>query len=233
MADRTMREILDELVAQRRITHETADEIARAPRLRVDRREAFTYLALAIMTVGLIRLVVALFHEASKVAIASALYVACAGTAYVAYRWGRSKGWRLRASELVELLSLGSFVAAGALLLANRFVPLALIAAFPISVNVFLVDWFLAQRLRAEVMGTGALLMNAALIMAYLEYYRPLLQSKSSADGSVSRPTIGFADNALTRLVVQCRPVVLGLATINGFVMLVWVAVMIAERQMQ
>ena len=127
----------------------------------------------------------------------------------------------------------GTELIAGVLLLANRFVPLSLIAALPISINVFLVDWFLAQRLRAEVMGTGALLMNASLVMAYLEYYSPLLQSKSSVDGPVSRPTIGFAENAFTRLVVQCRPVVLGLAALNGFVMIVWVAVMIAERQMQ
>ena len=129
----------------------------------------------------------------------------------------------------------GTELIAGLLLLANRFVPLALIAAFPISVNVFLVDWFLAQRLRAEVMGTGALLMNAALILAYLDYYRPLLKSRSIAEsgGSTnSRLNIECVENMFTRFITQCRPVILLIAALNGLTMIIWVLVMIAERQM-
>jgi hypothetical protein len=121
---------------------------------------------------------------------------------------------------------------AGIALLANRCVPLALVALLPISVNVFLVDWFLAHRLRANVMGTGELLMNVALMLAYLEYYRPLLQARSSAAGRTTRASVAFVDHGLTRLLVSLRPWLLLAAALLGAVMLAWVAVMIVQRQL-
>lgn len=120
---------------------------------------------------------------------------------------------------------------AGVALLANRFVPLALIASLPISINIFLVDVFLAQKLRAVVMGTGELLMNLALIMAYLEYYRALLQGRATPDGYRARANVEFADNAFSRAIVTLRPAVLLLAALLGVVMVVWVAVLIFQRQ--
>jgi hypothetical protein len=127
----------------------------------------------------------------------------------------------------------GTELIAGIAVLANRFVPLALVVALPISVNVFLVDWFLAHRLRAYVMGTGALLMNLALMAAYLEYYRPLLQSRSIADGKTWRASARVADNGFTLVVERTRTALLWLAALIGLVMLVWVAFMMVERQLR
>jgi hypothetical protein len=122
---------------------------------------------------------------------------------------------------------------AGIALLANRFVPLALIASLPISINIFLVDVFLAQKLRAYVMGTGELLMNLALMMAYLEYFRALVQARSVPDGQRSRADVTPAENAFTRAIVAIRPAVMAVSAILGVVMIAWVAVMIAQRQLQ
>jgi len=67
-------------------------------------------------------------------------------------------------------------VTTGALLLANLFVPLALMAALPVSLNVFFVDVFLIGTwFGGYVLGGGTLLLNVLLLLAYLKYYRPML----------------------------------------------------------
>lgn len=115
---------------------------------------------------------------------------------------------------------------AGIALLTNRFVPLALVAVFSVSVNVCLVDLFIAHRLRAYVMGIGELLMNAALILAYLDHYRPLLVARAAP----SQPGAQAGDRAFIRVLVLLRPVLLWLAAAMGTIMIVWVAVMIVQR---
>jgi hypothetical protein len=115
---------------------------------------------------------------------------------------------------------------AGVALLLNRFVPLALVAVFAVSVNVCLVDLFLAHRFRAYVMGTGELLMNVALILAYLEHYRPLLAARAE-------PTAADAaapESPFVAVLLALRPWLLGLAAILGFVMIIWVAVLIVQH---
>jgi hypothetical protein len=71
-------------------------------------------------------------------------------------------------------------VTTGLSLLLNRFVPLALVIALPVSVNVFFVDVFLVGTwFGGYVLGGGTLLLNVLLLFAYLKYYRPLLAIKS------------------------------------------------------
>lgn len=66
----------------------------------------------------------------------------------------------------------------GLLLLANRFVPLALILIFPISLNIFLFDTILEPA--AAPIGIMVLLFNVYLCIAYLKYYRPFLVAKAA-----------------------------------------------------
>jgi hypothetical protein len=71
-------------------------------------------------------------------------------------------------------------VSTGAALLANRFVPLALVVALPVAVNVFFVDVFLVRTwFGGYVLGGGTLLLNAALLLAYLKYFRPMLSARA------------------------------------------------------
>ena len=71
-------------------------------------------------------------------------------------------------------------VSTGVALLANRFVPLALVVALPVAVNVFFVDVFLVRTwFGGYVLGGGTLLLNVALLFAYLRYYRPMLSARS------------------------------------------------------
>jgi hypothetical protein len=71
-------------------------------------------------------------------------------------------------------------VSTGIALLANRFVPLALVVALPVAVNVFFVDVFLVRTwFGGYVLGGGTLLLNVVLLLAYLKYYRPMLRARS------------------------------------------------------
>jgi hypothetical protein len=72
-------------------------------------------------------------------------------------------------------------VVAGVALLANRFVPLALAIAFPVTVAAWAVDiGLLGHSLRAQVMGWAVLAMNGFLMLAYLDAYRPMLLSRAT-----------------------------------------------------
>jgi putative oxidoreductase len=71
-------------------------------------------------------------------------------------------------------------VAVGVLLLANRFVPLALVLAFPVALNIFFVDVFLVGTLFGGwILGGGTLLLNVVLLFGYFKYYRPMLAMKT------------------------------------------------------
>jgi len=71
-------------------------------------------------------------------------------------------------------------VIAGAALLVNRFVPLALVVALPVSVNVFFVDVFLIGTwFGGYVLGGGTLLLNVVLLLAYIKYYQPMLCARA------------------------------------------------------
>ena len=73
---------------------------------------------------------------------------------------------------LVKALEIGI----GVLLLANRYVPLALVLLAPISVNIVSFHLFLDP----ASIGAAALvtLLNAYLLFAYRNEYKPLLSAK-------------------------------------------------------
>jgi len=72
-------------------------------------------------------------------------------------------------------------VITGIAILANLYVPLALVVAFPVALGVAYVDvvligtWF-----GGWVLGLGTVGLNAALLLAYLPYYRPLFAARSA-----------------------------------------------------
>lgn len=67
-------------------------------------------------------------------------------------------------------------VVTGIAILANRYVPLALVVAFPVTVAAWAVDvGLLGHNVRAQVMGWAVLSMNGFLMLAYFEAYRPML----------------------------------------------------------
>ncbi len=74
-------------------------------------------------------------------------------------------------------------VVVGVALLSNRFVPLALVLAFPVACIIAYVDVVLIGTLFGGwVLGGGTLLLNAALLLGYLRYYRPMLTMRSAPD---------------------------------------------------
>ena len=79
---------------------------------------------------------------------------------------------------LVKVLEIGI----GVLLLANRYVPLALVLLAPISVNIVSFHLFLDP----AGIGAAALvtLLNAYLLFVYRNEYKPLLSAKAEGRAS-------------------------------------------------
>ena len=65
----------------------------------------------------------------------------------------------------------------GALLLLNRFVPLALIILAPISLNIFMVNALMAPE--GLVMAIGILILHVGLGVMYMDKFKPILQAKN------------------------------------------------------
>ena len=101
--DQTLGEYLDALVGSGRLSTEEARHIRTASRWRLEAREVLTYLGAAIVGVGVVRLVIAVFEDASLSAIAAALYMASA--ALVAVKWWTRERTRVvrRFGEVAEL----------------------------------------------------------------------------------------------------------------------------------
>lgn len=78
---------------------------------------------------------------------------------------------------IVKLIELG----VGLLLVANVFVPLALIIGFPVTVVVayvcLVIEW---PHTRPLIGGSGTLLAHVFLLIAYFQYYRSFLTLKST-----------------------------------------------------
>jgi hypothetical protein len=70
----------------------------------------------------------------------------------------------------------GTEVAVGALLLANRFVPLALVVIAPVIVNIFAFHAFLAPS--GVVLASVLVALEIALAWAHRSAYRPLLTAR-------------------------------------------------------
>lgn len=72
----------------------------------------------------------------------------------------------------------GIEVVLGALLLVGLFVPLALVALMPISINILLFHAFLSPG--NTLMGVIIVLLHVYLAWSYRDYYKPLFIRKSS-----------------------------------------------------
>ncbi len=117
-------------------------------------------------------------------------------------------------------------VVVGLLLLANRWVPLALVVAFPVTVAIWSVDFFLiSMNVRAQVMGWSALALNTFLLFAYLNCYAPMLVSQATP----SIPHNGLVQDRTIRskgllLALGFVAIALGLA-VNA-----WLIVMVIQQ---
>lgn len=136
MEIRTQREVVDQMVASHRLSFTEADEILNAPRFKILWRELLSYIAVLVIGVGLIRVVVALFEEASETIIAVSLLVASVVFGVITFQLWRHEGWRRRAGEFCEIVSLGSLVAGGAILLVDADIDGAIIAVSAGSLGV-------------------------------------------------------------------------------------------------
>jgi uncharacterized membrane protein YphA (DoxX/SURF4 family) len=81
----------------------------------------------------------------------------------------------LRSGYMFPLIK-GTEVAVGALLLANRFVPLALVVIAPVIVNIFAFHAFLAPS--GVALASVLVALEIALAWAHRGAYRPLLAAR-------------------------------------------------------
>jgi riboflavin transporter len=63
----------------------------------------------------------------------------------------------------------------GALLLLNLFVPLALVVEMPISIVIFILNFFVVASERQLFSGPQEIILNILLMLFYARYYAPLL----------------------------------------------------------
>jgi hypothetical protein len=139
---RTQRDVVEHMVATRRISTTEADEILNAPRFTIRWRELMSYIAVLVIAVGLVRLVAALFEEASETIIAFSLLAASIVSGAIAFQLWRHAGWRRRAGEFAEIVSIGTLIASGAMFLTNADVDGAIIA---VSGGTLGVTWSLLR----------------------------------------------------------------------------------------
>jgi hypothetical protein len=70
-------------------------------------------------------------------------------------------------------------IATGLLLLANRFVPLALIVMLPLTVVIFWVDCVLIRTPEGFAFGGTTATVHALLMLAYFKHYQGLLVART------------------------------------------------------
>lgn len=110
-------------------------------------------------------------------------------------------GFMFGGTKAVEVL-------AGVMLLANLWVPLVLVIAFPVTVGIWSVDLFLiSSSIRAQILGWSVLLLNTFLLLAYLRHFSPMLVARGNPfgrEGLAGRdrawPTSAWASRALAAL---------------------------------
>lgn len=133
--------------------------------------------------------------------------------------------------HLVKLTEL----AAGLCLLSNRFVPLALVMALPVTVPVFVVDVFFIAHARGQVMGWGSLILNGYLLLAYLGHYHGVLAARGAATPQARTDGTGQPSALAQGLARIAEPAMTagGIVAVGiGLVMTGWLAVMIVEYQL-
>ncbi len=137
------------------------------------------------------------------------------------------QGVLFQAAKAVELVG-------GILLLANRWVPLTLVAQMAVTVPVFIVDVFKPEfRLRAFLMGTGSMVMNTTLLIAYYHYYRPMMNWRSTAtlDPANALPVQPDAMANRTGWLAGILQIpLMVLSAVLGTVMVIWLIFMVGEH---
>lgn len=129
-------------------------------------------------------------------------------------------------------LAKATELVAGIALLSNRFVPLMLVVAMTVTVPVFLVDDFTHPHLRGVLMGSGSLVMNLFLLLAYFSAYRPMFAARAEPHLDPTRAPAPDAGSAAAGLAALARPVtpVLGvIAAALGLCMLAWLLLMVGQ----
>jgi len=116
---KSQNEVLDELVAQGTITEQQACDIADAPQWSFSVRELVTYLAALIIAVGVIRILVIAFEDASEGLIVTSLYLCSLGAGFASWKLSSKSKIQKRFAEVLELGSLGSAAGASGVLLSH------------------------------------------------------------------------------------------------------------------
>ena len=86
-----------------------------------------------------------------------------------------STGFMFHGVKAIELVC-------GILLLFGRFVPIALIVLFPITVSIFIFDVLLVHFWQGPIMGTGTLVEHVFLFLAYYSWYQPMINADAKPD---------------------------------------------------
>jgi uncharacterized membrane protein YhaH (DUF805 family) len=89
-------------------------------------------------------------------------------------------------SSLLDVV-MGIQLVTGALILAGIFVPLALCVVMPISVCAAFWGVILEHRPLAAVLALAAIALNGLLMLAYIDYYKGILQRRALAVGETVR----------------------------------------------
>ena len=132
-------------------------------------------------------------------------------------------GFMFAGTKAVEVLT-------GAMLLANLWVPLALVVAFPVTVGIWSVDFFLiSHSLRAQLLGWSVLTLNTYLLFAYIRYFLPMLVARASPLGA----EVGGVEPQAVSVSAGARQVlaVFGIVAVAlGGVTSGWLIVMVAQQ---
>lgn len=115
----THHEVVEDLVHQGRLTPLEAERIFSAPSFVLPPREVVSYLAALIIGVGSVRLVIAVFEDASRLSISAVLGVLCLALGFAAWRLASRPGALGRLSEVLEVASIGSAAGSAALAMSE------------------------------------------------------------------------------------------------------------------
>jgi hypothetical protein len=164
-------EVLEQLVRTGRLTDSEAELIEKAPRFSLPTREIVGYLGGLLVLVGAARLVIAVFEDASRFAIAATLYLVALLAGYVAVLFQKRVGAWHRFGEVLELVTLGAAATASGLVLRelelsgewSALIPAALVFVWSL-VRVRFAEFAVAISLPVSAMvvaGTFSALVNA------------------------------------------------------------------------
>ena len=164
-------EVLEQLVRTGRLTDSEAELIEKAPRFSLPTREIVGYLGGLLVLVGAARLVIAVFEDASRFAIAATLYLVALLAGYAAVLCQKRAGAWHRFGEILELVTLGTASTASGLLLReldmsgewSALIPAALVFVWSL-VRVRFAEFAAAISLPVSAMvvaGTFSALVNA------------------------------------------------------------------------